>query len=291
MTGHRSYIVISPVRNEGEFLPQTIATMRRQSMVPLKWVIVNDGSRDNTAALAAEAAGEVPWIELVEHQDRGFRQPGSGVVDAFYEGFERAADLPWQYVVKLDGDLCLPPDYFERLIAAFEDEHRLGICSGDIYIETETGPVLDSPSDPGFHVRGAAKMYRRACWHDIGGIHRVTGFDTVDNVSANMHGWQTRRLAELRVIHLRKTGQASGVWGNACKNGIGANAIGYHPAFVLAKCVRRAFAGAPLDALGILCGYVGGFFMTIPRVRDRDVIRYLRRQQWNRLLGRESIWR
>jgi len=287
----RSYIVISPVRNEEEFLPRTIATMRAQTIVPLKWVIVNDGSGDNTAALAAAAARETPWIELVERQDRGFRQPGSGVVDTFYEGFNRAAGHPWQYVAKLDGDLCLPPDYFERLITAFEREPTLGICSGDIYIETETGPELDSPSDPDFHVRGAAKLYRRQCWDDIGGICRVTGFDTIDNVSAHMHGWQTRRLAELRVTHLRKTGQASGVWGNAYKNGTGAYAVGYHPAFVLAKCVRRACTGNPLDALGILCGYVAGFFTTIPRVRDRNVVRYLRRQQWNRLLGRESIWR
>ena len=287
----RSYIVISAVRNEGPYVERTIASMRSQTQLPLKWMIVDDGSKDNTAALTDAAAAEAPWIERVSRKDRGFRQPGVGVVEAFYAGFERVKDLPWSYVVKMDGDLLLPKEYFERLMTAFETEDRLGICSGDIFNETATGLALDSPSDPAFHVRGAAKMYRRACWDAIGGLQRVTGFDSIDNVKARMTGWDTRRLHEVPVIHLRHTGQAGGTWRNGYKNGIGANAIGYHPLFVVVKCLKRLVRGSPVDALGQGCGFIAGYFVSIPRVQDQKLIRYLRQQQLNRLLGRASIWR
>lgn len=285
-----TYIVISPVRNEAQFLPQTVSSMKSQTCLPLKWVIVNDGSTDNTAALVRDASRQSSWIESVERRDRGFRQPGVGVVDAFYDGFQRVEKLGWRYVVKMDGDLRLPEDYFERLIAAFERDSRLGICSGDIFNQTDHGLVLDSPTDPEFHVRGAAKMYRRECWTDIGGIQHVTGFDSIDNIAARMRNWNTRRIHDLPVIHLRKTGAAGGTWRNAYKNGIGANAIGYHPAFLLAKCIKRTAHGCPLDALGQFCGYVAGYFARIPRVRDKDLVSYLRHQQWNRLIGKQSIW-
>lgn len=288
---NQAYIVISPARNEGRFLVDTIASMRNQTIPPLKWVIVDDGSTDNTSVLVREAMSRVSWIELVTRADRGFRQAGVGVVDAFYAGFERVAALPWQYVVKMDADLRLPPDYFERVMAAFDAYPRLGICSGDIVNETSAGLVLDSPGDPAFHVRGAAKMYRRECWQSIGGIARVTGFDTIDNVRACMLAWETRRIPELQVIHLRKTGLASSRWQNAVKNGTGANAIGYHPCFLLAKCLKRLFAGAPVEAVGQLVGFATAYFKPISRVDDRELIRYLRCQQINRLLGRNSIWR
>jgi glycosyltransferase involved in cell wall biosynthesis len=285
------YVVISPVRNEAQYLPETLATILSQATRPAKWVIVDDGSTDQTAQIVTDAAKHHNWIELVARTDRGFRQSGIGVVEAFYDGFSRVTPGSWDYLAKMDGDVRLPCDYFERLFEEFRKNPKLGICSGDIYVEDDERRVLDSPGDPDFHVRGAAKVYRRACWDEIGGIPRVTGFDCVDNVKARMLGWDTRRFPEPAVIHLRKTGRANGTWRNSVKDGMGARAIGYHPLFLLIKCVNRISRGSLLGGLGQCYGFVKGYLCTIPRVTDQRLIRYLRTQQLNRLLGRETIWR
>jgi biofilm PGA synthesis N-glycosyltransferase PgaC len=286
-----SYVVISPVRNEEEYLYVTISSLVAQTIRPTSWILVNDGSSDNTGRIADEAAQRHEWIQVIHRSDRGFRQSGVGVVEAFYDGFARVQSRPWHYIVKLDGDVRLPPCYFELLMKEFERDEQLGICSGDVFNEEEGGLVLDSPNDPVFHVRGAAKIYRRACWDAIGGIPQVTGFDCVDNVKARMLGWHTRRFSSLEVIHLRKTGVANGIWRNSFKDGSGANAIGYHPLFLFLKCFKRAIGGSPIGGLGQLCGFVKAYFGKIPRIQDRQLVQYLRRQQLNRLLGKESIWR
>jgi poly-beta-1,6-N-acetyl-D-glucosamine synthase len=288
---NRDYLIISAVRNEEKYLGVTIESVVRQTLRPLQWVVIDDGSTDGTLQLIQTAARKEPWIQVVNRKDRGFRQSGVGVVEAFYDGFCRVESLPWEYVVKMDGDLRLPSDYFQRLIEEFERDPRLGICSGDVYNETAAGLVLDSPGDPAFHVRGAAKIYRRDCWTAIGGIQRVTGFDSVDNVKARMLGWDTRRFPRPQVIHLRKTGQATGSWRNGLKNGLGANAIGYHPLFLLLKCAKRFGSGSPIQAAGLLCGFLRGYFVDIPRIREPELLRYLRKQQLKRMLGQESIWR
>ena len=288
----RNYLVVSPVRNEAEFIELTLKSVTSQTLRPLRWVIVDDGSTDKTRALAEEYASKHPWIEVVSRRDRGYRQSGIGVVETFYDGFARADSSQWDYVMKLDGDLLLPLDYLEQLTLEFERDPRLGISSGDIFNEAKGALTLDSPGDPAFHVRGAAKAYRRACWDAIGGIPRVTGFDCVDNVKARMLGWDTRRIPSLKVIHLRHTGEANGAWKNGFKDGLGANAIGYHPLFLLLKCFKRLFLGrCGIDALGQFCGYMTGYFTDVPRIQDRQLVEYLRRQQLNRLLGRETIWR
>lgn len=291
-TMNRNYLVVSAVRNEAEFIGQTLDSLASQTIKPLRWVIVDDGSTDATRTLAQQHAATHAWTEVISRSDRGFRQSGVGVVEAFYEGFSKVSHEPWDYVVKLDGDLRLPKSYFEDLILRFEKDPKLGICSGDIYNDEEGKLILDSPDDPVFHVRGAAKMYRRKCWDAIGGIQRVTGFDTIDNLKARMLGWDTRRIPEIAVIHLRKTGMANGTWKNAFKDGRGANAVGYHPLFLFLKCFVRAFRrGSFVGAVALFCGYVSGHFVDIPKIREPDVIRYLRRQQMNRILGRETIWR
>ena len=289
---YSKYVIISPVRNEGKYLEVTIAGVVAQTALPLRWVIVDDGSGDDTRTIVENAATACSWIELLARKDRGFRQSGVGVVEAYYEGFARVEDLPWDYVVKLDGDVRLQASYFAQLLHEFERDSRLGIASGDIYNEVNGKLVLDSPDDPAFHVRGAAKIYRRACWDAIGGMPRVTGFDCIDNVKARMLGWNTKRFPRPEAIHLRRTGKANGVWRNSFKDGLGANAIGYHPLFLLLKCLKRiASGGSGIGALGQLCGYVQGYCSDIPRIRDKELIKYLRRQQINRLLGRETIWR
>jgi glycosyltransferase involved in cell wall biosynthesis len=279
------------VRNEGQHLQQTIDSVVAQTVRPSKWVLVNDGSHDTTGLLIDRAARQHPWITAVHRADRGFRQAGGGVIEAFYDGLTALKDESWDYLVKLDGDLSFSPDYFEGCFARFKANDRLGIGGGRVYCRDNGTVVDDSPSDPAFHVRGATKIYRRAAWDAIGGLLRAPGWDTLDEVKANMLGWKTHSFRDLQVLQLKATGGADGSWSNWFKNGRANYIAGYHPLFMISKCVRRLFMKPVLlGAAGLFCGYVSGSLKRIPRVPDPDLIRYLRKQQISRLLFRPSLW-
>lgn len=286
------YIVITPVRNEQERFDKTITSMIRQTTPPYRWVIVNDGSRDDTGKLADHAATKYPWIIVKHRADRGFHQQGTGVIEAFYEGHSVIEREPWDYLVKLDGDLEFEPDYFEKCLARFAADPKLGVGGGRIYFRENGSIVDDSPGDPAFHVRGATKIYRRATWDAIGGLLRAPGWDTLDEVKANMLGWRTYSFHDLKVLQLKATGFADGQWRNWFKNGLANYIVGYHPLFMLSKCTRRFFQRpVGVAAVGLLCGFVSGYLRGVPRVPEPKIIRYVRQQQLNRLLFRESLWR
>jgi glycosyltransferase involved in cell wall biosynthesis len=285
------YAIISPVRNEAQYLGSTIESVRNQTVRPVAWVIVDDGSTDETGQIAKTAAAQSDWIHVVNRADRGYRKPGGGVVDAFYDGYSRIGSADWQYVVKLDGDLSFAPDYFERCFARFQKDAKLGIGGGTVCREVHGELTPESTVDPPFHVRGATKIYRRQCWEQIAGLIRFPGWDTVDEVKANMLGWVTYSFPEIRVHHHRPTGQAQGVWKDWVKNGLANYVAGYHPLFMLVKCIRR-FPCKPyiISSIGLMSGFLSGYVKKVPRVEDRELIRYFQRQQMRRLLMRDSLW-
>jgi poly-beta-1,6-N-acetyl-D-glucosamine synthase len=291
MSKNRDYVVVSPVRNEEKYLALTINSMVAQTIRPARWVIVNDGSKDETGRIAEHATRSNPWITVVNRSDRGFRKAGGGVVESFYEGYRLIEKESWDYLVKLDGDLSFSPDYFENCFKRFERDGHLGIAGGTICCQT--GGVIEAEfkADPRFHVRGATKIYRAACWHGIGGLIQAPGWDTLDEVKANMLGWATCTLSGLDVIHHRPTGAAYGTWNDRVKGGMANYISGYHPLFMLLKCARRMAAQPYLvGGLGLLFGFAKGYLKRIPQVEDKALIRYLRQQQMNRLLGRKSLW-
>jgi glycosyltransferase involved in cell wall biosynthesis len=285
------YIVITPVRNEERYLAQTVQCMAAQSLRPAQWVLIDDGSNDSTGRIIEAAAGEHAWINAIHRKDRGFRQAGSGVMDAFYDGYQSIGLSDWEFLVKLDGDLSFSPDYFEQCLDRFNVERKLGIAGGTICNELNGVLEVESKIDPLFHVRGATKIYRRACWDQIGGLLRAPGWDTVDEVKANMLGWTTRTFSDLKLVHHRPAGEAYGLWSNLIKNGRANYVAGYHPLFMFAKCVRRLFERPYLvEGCGLWLGFIGSYFKRIPQVPDREMVKYFRRQQLNRLLGRKSLW-
>ncbi|HLH52161.1 MAG TPA: glycosyltransferase [Verrucomicrobiae bacterium] len=288
--GSADYLIITPARNEGDHLEATIASVAAQEILPRKWIIVNDGSTDNTAQLIDAAAKRFPWIRGVHRPDRGFRKAGGGVIEAFYDGYAANGTDPWDYLVKLDADLSFDPSYFARVIAHFEADPKLGIAGGTICNLFNGKLVEESNVDPLFHVRGATKIYRRACWEAIGGLIKAPGWDTLDEMKANMLGWSTRTLKDLELHHYRIAGGADGNWKNWVKNGLANYITGYHPAFMLCKCVKRAVAGRSLRtpvALG--WGFFSGYLKRIPHA-DPEVARYVRREQMKRLLHKPSLW-
>lgn len=284
------YIIITPVRNEGKHLEQTITSVVNQTVVPREWIIVNDGSSDNTADVMNAYAKRYGWIRPLHRKDRGYRKAGGGVVEAFYDGYKAMTASDWNYLVKLDGDLTFDNRYFEKCFLKFENDEKLGIGGGTVYNVVNGGLVLEKV--PQFHVRGATKIYRKKCWEDINGLLSAPGWDTLDEVKANMIGWRTSSFSDIRLVHHKYTGSADGTWGGWVKNGRANYISGYHPLFMTLKCARRVFQKPVLiGALGLLYGFVSGYLKRIQQVDDRKLIRYLRTQQLNRILMKESIWK
>ncbi len=285
------YIVISPVRDEERYLPETIASMVAQTVKPSRWVLVNDGSSDQTGRIIDAAAAQYPWITAVHRGNRGFRQAGGGVIAAFYAGFETLAADPWNFIAKFDGDLAFAPDYFERCLREFAATPRLGLGGGTCCKMVGGSVVPEFKGEPSFHVRGPTKIYRRECFHDIGGLIRAAGWDTVDQIKANMHGWETRTFPHIQIQHLRATGGAYGSWKDWVKNGLANYITGYHPLFMALKCIRRTLRN-PLSCEGpaLGWGFLKGYFQRVAQVEDPDMIRYLRRQQLRALTFRKSLW-
>jgi poly-beta-1,6-N-acetyl-D-glucosamine synthase len=284
------YVIITPVRDEEAHLPFTIESVVHQTIRPAQWIIVDDGSTDNTANIIDEAARQHSWICPVRRPNRGFRKSGGGVVDAFNEGYRALTCSDWDFMVKLDGDLSFEPSYFGASFGYFHRERKLGVGGGVIcYVENGQKTIEQCPA---FHVRGATKIYRRACWDAIGGFWPAPGWDTMDEVKAHMLGWTTHSFDDLHLVHYRATGTAEGIWNGLTKNGRANYISGYHPLFMLAKSVahviRRPYV---VGSVALLYGYVTAYLSRVPRVDDPELIRYLQRQQLAKLAGRETIWR
>ena len=290
MKGLSNYLVITPVQNEERYIRKTIESMLCQTIKPMKWVIVNDGSEDETGKIIIEYETEHHWIRTIHRKGRGFRSPGTGVIEAFYEGYNSLDSSDWDFIVKLDGDLSFDGDYFERCFEEFRKNPKLGIAGGMIFnCFKDTLQVEEQPS---FHVRGATKIYRRECWEAIRGLIKAPGWDTLDEVKANMLGWETRSFPDLRVIHHRFTGNADGKWRNWVKNGRANYIAGYHPLFMFFKCIKRVFQKPyVVSSIGLFYGYVSGYWNKVPQINDKSVIDYLRKQQLGRLFFRQSIWK
>jgi poly-beta-1,6-N-acetyl-D-glucosamine synthase len=289
-TKQTKYVVITPVRNEEAYIELTIQSMIDQTVTPMEWVIVNDGSTDRTGEIIDSYAASTPWIKHVNRTDRGFRKSGGGVIEAFYDGYDVLSKDGWEYIVKLDGDLSFQKDYFEKCFERFSENEKLGIGGGDIYNRIDDRFELEKM--PHFHVRGATKIYRMECWKDIGRLIVAPGWDGLDEVKANMRGWETYSFHELKVLHYRYTGDADGAWRISVKYGLSDYISGYHPLFMLLKCIKRLISKPYLvGSAGHVYGYISGYMKKIPQVNDPELIQYLRQQQLRKLTFRATIWK
>lgn len=283
----RRYAVITPCRNEAEFLPITIETMVAQTVRPAVWLIVDDGSTDDTPRIIAEASAAHPWIRSVKRQDRGARAVGGGVVEAFNQGLETLDLDDYEYICKLDADLGLTPVYFERLIEKMESDPRLGNFSGKTYIPTASGKwVSERMGDE--NAIGASKFYRVACFRDIGGFVAQACWDGIDGHMCRMKGWKALSLdqEDLRMKHYRPQGSSQqSVWVGRKRWGRGKFFMGSSLVYIVAvagyRMLERPFV---LGGLGVFCGYVEAKLRGHERFGDRSYLRHLHRYEMRSLL-------
>jgi biofilm PGA synthesis N-glycosyltransferase PgaC len=177
---HR-YVLISPCRNEAQYMRRTLDTVIAQTARPALWVIVDDGSTDETPAILAEYRQRHDWIRIVTRADRGRRAVGPGVIEAFYAGYDTIVPGDFEFLCKLDLDLDLPPRYFEILIQRMDADPLLATCSGKAYVERDGQLIAENHGDD--TSLGMTKFYRTTCFQAIGGFVREVMWDGIDNNS------------------------------------------------------------------------------------------------------------
>jgi biofilm PGA synthesis N-glycosyltransferase PgaC len=283
-------LVISPVRDEAAYLQHTIDTMIAQTVRPTVWLIVDDGSRDATPHLVEQAATQYDWIRLYRRPDRGVRKVGGGVVEAFNDGLAQFNLDDFDYICKLDGDLELPPRYFELLYERFAADPRLGTASGKAWMQIGPRLVPERSSDE--FSQGQTKLYRVACFRDTGGFVREVMWDGIDCHRCRMLGWNATsfRDEELRFIHLRPMGSSfRSIYRGRIRWGRGQYFMGTHPLYALAITVYRMFERPwILGGLLIGVGYLSASIRRRPQYEDPAFRRHLRRWQFARLLPRRG---
>lgn len=283
----RRYAIITPCRDEAKFARRTLDCVTRQTVPPSLWIIVDDGSTDETPSILAEYAMRFPYIKIVKRPDRGERKLGSGVIDAFYTGYGAINPDEFDYVVKLDLDLDIPLRYFEKIIQHMESNPRIGTCSGKPYFRDSGGQLISEACGDENSV-GMIKFYRVDCFQQIGGFVRELMWDGIDCHRCRMAGWIAVSWDDpaLNFEHLRPMGTSDrNWWTGRVRHGIGQYFMGTSPAYMIASAVYR-MTRPPLVIGGVamLWGYFKGWWQGKRRYEDLEFRRFLRRFQWACLL-------
>jgi glycosyltransferase involved in cell wall biosynthesis len=280
-----TFVLITPARNEAEFIELTIQSVVAQTMRPIKWVIVSDGSTDGTDDIVNRYAAAHSWIELLRMPERRERH-FAGKVHAFNAGHARVKELEYQAIGSLDGDTSFDKDYFSFLLAKLGEDPALGLV-GTPFRETSTGQTYDYRFVSIEHVSGACQLFRRECFEEIGGYVPVKGggVDHVAVLTARMKGWKTRTFPHKLCLHHRKMGTAQrSALMASFSTGARDYALGGHPLWEVFRTgyqmTKRPFVIAGL-MLGI--GYVSALIRHQKRPVPRQLIEFRRREQMQRL--------
>jgi glycosyltransferase involved in cell wall biosynthesis len=277
------YVIVSPVKDEERCIELTLRSVTDQTLQPVLWIIVDDGSRDRTADIVRRYADRHPFIRLLSSREAGRRLLGSAEARAFEIGYASVIDVPHDFVVKLDGDLSFGPDYFDRLLHHFATDPRLGIASG-VYLEADAAGKWRPVVMPPYHAFGACKVVRKRCFDEIGGFLTSPGWDTVDEIRALMGGWRTTHFDDLQVKHHKREGSAAGSLPTHLFHGQIYYATGGDPLFLVLKVLRRMLAPPfVIGALALAAGYLASVIAGKPRVVTREEARYYRRLLRRRL--------
>jgi poly-beta-1,6-N-acetyl-D-glucosamine synthase len=276
-----AYVLISPCRDEAAFMRDTLDSVIEQSIKPAKWIIVDDGSSDETPRILAQYTARHDWIEVVTRSDRGKRSVGPGVIDAFYAGYATIEPDDYEFLCKLDLDLRLPPRYFELLMARMKANPRIATCSGKAYIES--GGVLVHERHGDETSLGMTKFYRVSCFKAIGGFVREVMWDGIDCHKCRMHGWIACSWdePELRFVHLRPMGSSQqGIYTGRMRHGMGQYFMGTGFLFMLASALGRVNEKPyVLGSMCMLWGWLTSALQRKARFHDPEFTRFLRNYQ------------
>jgi len=279
----RRYLLVSPCRDEAQYLRRTLDSVALQSVPPALWIIVDDGSTDETPAILEEYSKRLPYLRVIRREDRGDRKVGPGVIEAFYAGIEQVRLEDFDYLCKLDMDLDLPVRYFEILMERMEADPRIGTTSGKPwFVHPRSGALVPEVCGDEMSV-GMTKFYRIACFKEIGGFVRQVMWDGIDCHRARMLGWiaESVDLEPIRFVHLRPQGASQkGIWTGRLRAGFGQYFMGTSPLYYVAVAGYRLTAHpALIGSVAMLWGYFRSWLKGLPRYDDPEFRKFLRAYQ------------
>jgi len=277
------YVLITPARNEAAFIEQTIQSVINQTLLPVKWVIVSDGSTDGTDEIVQKYTAKYKWIELVRMPERNERH-FAGKVHAFSAGYERVKDLDYDIIGNLDADITFDEDYFSFLLKKFKDNPFLGVCGTPFKEESQQYDYRFTSIE---HVSGACQLFRRKCFEDVGGYVplKVGGIDLIAVITARMKGWQTRTFTEKASIHHKKTqsGKHTSLM-RIFRSGYHDYLMGGSPAWQVFRSVYH-MSKSPLLIGGacLLAGFTWAMIRRAKKPVSEEFVAFRRKEQRHRL--------
>lgn len=283
------YVLITPAHNEAAFIAKTLESMAAQTLLPERWVIVDDGSTDKTAEIVERYTTRCVWIELLrrpQRVDRSF----AGKVHAFNAGLERVQPLEFEVIGNLDADLSFEPDYLEFLIGKFSEDPELGVA-GTPFTEYGSYDSARDSFEGENHVAGGCQLFRRQCFEDVGGYipNPAGGIDWIAVTTARMKGWKTRSFSEKRFHHYRTLGTAGrSNWAASFSYGEKDYYLGGSPLWQLFRVAYRTIK-QPVEGVALLGGYCWAAVRRTKRAVTPQLMHFHRREQMKKL--RTIFWR
>jgi glycosyltransferase involved in cell wall biosynthesis len=286
----QNYILITPVKNEGDSLPNLILSITSQSIKPIVWFIVNDGSTDDTEIIIAQATKQYDWIHIVKLPESQ-RDIGFHYTHVCQQGFEAAINYAnkhnifFSFIGLLDADVYVDNNYFEYLLIQMGMDPKLGVVSGwtlskkgSKYIQEIQYTNLPS---------GAARLWRYQCFIETKGYEIVMSPDSVSNARALIGGWSIRRFEEVRAFQSRETSSAEGLWKGYKTNGEHAYYLHFHIISIIGKLFHFIIRGEMARGIAYFYGYSIAHLKRVPRLSDNDLVDFFNKKSLKALLGEQ----
>jgi len=283
----QSYILITPVKNEGPFIPDIISSIKKQSIKPKLWVIVDDGSTDDTTQIIDTEAAMTDWIEVI-HLPPGKRKRGQHYVYVCKKGFEymmsRVND--WDFIGLVDADMILDENYFEELMGKFNQIETLGIASGGIYYR---GKLVKRRPD---HAVGGCRLFRKQCFIDIEGFHTFSSEyaegDMIANTRAKLRGWKLWHFPEVKAIHQRPNLGVERAWKGGLLRADLMYYFDYHPLLMIGAATSLLTQKPYYHAFSFVFGYLKNVITRKEKIPDKEIRHFFRREKWKEI--RRNPW-
>lgn len=275
------YIVI-PAHNEAEFIGKTLQSLVSQTHLPTKIVVANDQSTDATPTIVQEFMAQYSYIQLKNTSSSEAHQPGSKVINAFNAGLATLDD-EYDLICKFDADLIFPKNYLETIVKLFQKNPKTGMAGGACAILVNNRWITESLTDKD-HIRGALKCYRKACFKAINGLRPAMGWDTVDELLAQYHGWQIQTDSQLLVKHLKPTGANYNNKASRYKQGKAFYRLGYGLAITSIASAKLAYMKKDFS---LFPSYLKGFFQAKkakePLLVSKEEGKFIRDLRWKKM--------
>jgi biofilm PGA synthesis N-glycosyltransferase PgaC len=278
------YVLITAVKNEEKYIEQTINSIISQTIKPIVWVIISDGSTDRTDEIISKYTSNNDFIKFLRYVNTSDnKQISYRKVSAINYGLSHLAGVEYDYIGCLDGDVTFNTTFYEQLIEKVQRNEKIGLAGGYIYnvFKTGLGSFCTSPTSVG----GAIQFFRRKCFEDINGYLPVAFEDAIANVSSRMHGWKVQSFSDLIVYHHKPSGIAGrNIFKAKFNVGKVEHLTGDHPVFQFIRSLshltrRPVFIGAFLRIAGFWSSMIRREKIQTPQ----DIVKYLRKEQMNKL--------